>query len=170
MLLENRLFLPRSLQSCHLKSKSYKIRLIFLKSFPFSSIASRAIIRVRAVGERHDRGGSVFDVVVGNVRDDAFTAGGLDLDDVAEEITAEVVVVDRLLDDLSAGLFLSAPPPDHREAADAVGGQHGDFVAVDLGRDVALDEIERVGITALEADSRDELLLLDARVKYRLIT
>ena len=47
VLQENRLFLPRSLQSCHLKSKSYKIRLILLKSFPFSSIASRAIIRVR---------------------------------------------------------------------------------------------------------------------------
>ena len=116
-----------------------------------------------AVGERHDRGGGVFDVVVGNVRDDAFTAGGLDFDDVAEEITAEVVVVDRLLDDLSARLFLSAPPPDHRETADTIGGQHGDFVAVDFGRDVALDEVERVGVAALEADGCDEFLLLDAR-------
>ena len=74
-----------------------------------------------AVGERHDRGGCIFDVVVGNVRNDAFTAGGLDLDDVTEEITAEVVVVDGLFDDLSAGLFLSAPPPDHRETAEAIG-------------------------------------------------
>ena len=115
-----------------------------------------------AVGERHDRGGGVFDVVVGNVRDDTFAAGGLDLDDVAEEIAAEVVVVDRLLDDLSAGLFLPAPPPDHREAAEAVGGQHGDFVAADFRADVALDEIKGVGIAALEADGRDELLLLDA--------
>ncbi len=119
-----------------------------------------------AVGERHDRGGGVFDVVVGNVRDDAFAAGGLDLDDVAEEITAEVVVVDGLLDDLSAGLFLSTPPPDHGETAEAVGGQHGDFVAVDFGRDVALDKIEGVGITALEADGRDEFLLLDARENF----
>ena len=119
-----------------------------------------------AVGERHDRGGGIFDVVVGNIRDDAFTAGGLDLDDVAEEIAAEVVVVDGLFDDLSAGLFLSAPPPDHRETAETVGGQHGDFVAVDFGRDVALDEIECIGITALEANGRDELLLLDARENF----
>lgn len=116
-----------------------------------------------AVGERHDRGRGVFDVVVGNVRDDAFTASGLYLDDVAEEITAEIVVVDCLLDDLTTGLFLSAPPPDHRETAEAVGGQHGDFVAADFRSDVALDEIEGVGVAALEADGRDELLLLDAR-------
>ncbi len=115
-----------------------------------------------AVGERHDRGGSIFDVVVRNVRDDAFTAGGLDLNDVAEKIAAKVVVVNRLLDDLTAGLFLTTPPPNHREATETVGGQHGDFVAFDFRSDVALDEIERVGITALEADGRDELLFLDA--------